>query len=79
MTDQDLTFAALGRRQPGIRSACPICGQATAGTVQIVLSGRKGGKPKLVTSASKTLCERHAVELFKRLEATRAEFLGESA
>lgn len=75
MSDDDLTFASLGRRQPGRRSSCPVCGQATAGAVQVNLLGRKGGKPKSVATRSKALCERHAVELFRRLDALLDEFL----
>lgn len=73
MTD-DLTFQSLGRRRPGRRSPCPICGQSTAGSVHVNLMARNAGKPKLVTSVSKVACERHLVELYRRIEEVWAEF-----
>jgi hypothetical protein len=72
----DPSFAALrGTGSPGVRASCPICGQGTVGTVQILLQERRPGrKPKSVTSASKRLCEKHAAELYQGLDGAWKHF-----
>lgn len=70
------TFASLGARKRGVRAECPICRNRTEGTVQIQLSSRlPGKKPSSVASMSKRLCERHAVELYRALDAAWDAFL----
>lgn len=71
----DATFASLGVTARGVRAECPICGERTEGTVQILLLARKPGKKqRSVSSASKRLCERHSVELYRVLDEAWQDF-----
>lgn len=75
----DATFASLGARRRGVRAECPICGNPTSGTVQIVLQARASGKkPTNVASVSKRLCERHAVELYRVVDEAWSQFMREA-